>query len=305
MCFLRDGDRAFLTYSTTGRGNEPVDASLGLLDMTAYGRREAWRTTPLAGPTPLRPTRRSVGMARRSAGTGARTPTASPPGARPAAPCRSGPAPAQPPWRPSAGTATTTDTPSSTASAKVLGAGRNLRTMRTAPPAAYRSLAVGPEGRRHQDQEVSTHSALPADASRRCANNRLSKPPDRLASDDWQDSGLVFTTALGNAMDAANVWRDLRRALGLVPGIVSENGRRGSYRTLSYRCCPTSASRSSRSRSSSATAGPRSPSWSTGTSCGPSSRPARPSWTAFSLPTRDRRSQAGSQAAGLRLSMAA
>src|SRR5215211_6859233 len=48
-------------------------------------------------------------MARRSAGTGARTPTASPPGARPAAPCRSGPAPARPPWRPSAGTATTTD----------------------------------------------------------------------------------------------------------------------------------------------------------------------------------------------------
>ena len=42
----------------------------------------------------------------------------SPPGARPAAPCRSGPAPARPPWRPSAGTATTTDAPSSTASAR-------------------------------------------------------------------------------------------------------------------------------------------------------------------------------------------
>ena len=52
---------------------------------------------------PYRPARRSVGMARRSAGTGARTPTASPPGARPAGPCRSGPAPARPPWRPSAG----------------------------------------------------------------------------------------------------------------------------------------------------------------------------------------------------------
>ena len=43
------------------------------------------------------------------AGTGARTRTGTPPGARPAAPCRSGPAPARPPWRPSAGTATTTD----------------------------------------------------------------------------------------------------------------------------------------------------------------------------------------------------
>src|SRR3954468_2358847 len=48
-------------------------------------------------------------MARRSAGTGARTPTASPPGARPAGPCHSGPAPARPPWRPSAARTTTTD----------------------------------------------------------------------------------------------------------------------------------------------------------------------------------------------------
>jgi predicted dithiol-disulfide oxidoreductase (DUF899 family) len=32
--FLRDGDRAFLTYATTGRGVERVNASLGLLDMT-------------------------------------------------------------------------------------------------------------------------------------------------------------------------------------------------------------------------------------------------------------------------------
>src|SRR5438270_4674840 len=48
-------------------------------------------------------------MARRSAGTGARMPTASPPGARPAGPCRSGPAPARRPWRPSAARATTAD----------------------------------------------------------------------------------------------------------------------------------------------------------------------------------------------------
>ena len=109
VCFLRDGDRVFLTYSTTGRGNEPVNGSLGLLDMTPYGRREGWEDDPEGWPEAPRPTRRSVGMARRSAGTGARAPTASPPGARPAGPCRSGPAPARPPWRPSAGTATTTD----------------------------------------------------------------------------------------------------------------------------------------------------------------------------------------------------
>ena len=52
---------------------------------------------------------RSVHMARRSAGNGAPTPTASPPGVRPAGPCRSGPVPASPPWRPSAAKATRID----------------------------------------------------------------------------------------------------------------------------------------------------------------------------------------------------
>jgi predicted dithiol-disulfide oxidoreductase (DUF899 family) len=42
ICFLRDGDRVFMTYSTTGRGVEPANGSFGLLDMTPYGRREAW-----------------------------------------------------------------------------------------------------------------------------------------------------------------------------------------------------------------------------------------------------------------------
>lgn len=82
--------------------------------MTPYGRREGWRTTPRAGPRPPRPARRWVGMARRSAGTGARTRTGTPPGARPAAPCRSGAAPTRPPWRRSGVTAVTTDAPSPT-----------------------------------------------------------------------------------------------------------------------------------------------------------------------------------------------
>ncbi|MFD3519849.1 DUF899 domain-containing protein [Streptomyces sp. NPDC058653] len=49
-CFLRDGDRVFLTYSTTGRGNEVVNGSLALLDMTPYGRREAWEDDPEGWP---------------------------------------------------------------------------------------------------------------------------------------------------------------------------------------------------------------------------------------------------------------
>jgi len=49
-CFLRDGDRVFLTYSTTGRGNERFNGSLGLLDMTTYGRDEAWEEKPEGWP---------------------------------------------------------------------------------------------------------------------------------------------------------------------------------------------------------------------------------------------------------------
>ncbi|HVT68335.1 MAG TPA: DUF899 family protein, partial [Trebonia sp.] len=49
-CFLRDGDRAFLTYSTTGRGTELASGSFALLDMTPYGRGEAWQDTPDGWP---------------------------------------------------------------------------------------------------------------------------------------------------------------------------------------------------------------------------------------------------------------
>jgi predicted dithiol-disulfide oxidoreductase (DUF899 family) len=48
--FLRDGSRAFITYSTTGRGNEAVNGSMGLLDMTPYGRGEAWEDKPEGWP---------------------------------------------------------------------------------------------------------------------------------------------------------------------------------------------------------------------------------------------------------------
>ncbi|MGW0482133.1 DUF899 domain-containing protein [Nonomuraea sp. NPDC003214] len=49
-CFLREGERVFLTYSTTGRGNEPANGCFGLLDMTPYGRGEAWEDNPEGRP---------------------------------------------------------------------------------------------------------------------------------------------------------------------------------------------------------------------------------------------------------------
>ncbi|MCP2338310.1 DUF899 family protein [Actinomadura rupiterrae] len=48
--YLREGDRTFLTYATNARGNEPATGSFGLLDMTPYGRGEAWQDNPEGWP---------------------------------------------------------------------------------------------------------------------------------------------------------------------------------------------------------------------------------------------------------------
>lgn len=48
--FLRDGARTFLTYSTTGRGNEITNPAFALLDLMPYGRGEAWQDNPEGWP---------------------------------------------------------------------------------------------------------------------------------------------------------------------------------------------------------------------------------------------------------------
>lgn len=53
--FLRDGDHVFLTYSITGRGTEMANPVFALLDMTPYGRGEAWQDTPEGWPEGNRP----------------------------------------------------------------------------------------------------------------------------------------------------------------------------------------------------------------------------------------------------------
>src|SRR3954447_19389093 len=52
-CYLRDGDRVFETYRTTGRGCEPMANSYGMLDMTVYGRQESWEDSPEGWPQPF------------------------------------------------------------------------------------------------------------------------------------------------------------------------------------------------------------------------------------------------------------
>ena len=46
VSYLRDGDRAYETYWTTGRGNEIMAPSLALLDRTVFGRQELWEDSP-------------------------------------------------------------------------------------------------------------------------------------------------------------------------------------------------------------------------------------------------------------------
>ncbi len=46
LCYLRQRSKVFETYWTTRRGVEAMDNSYRLLDLTVYGRQEAWEDSP-------------------------------------------------------------------------------------------------------------------------------------------------------------------------------------------------------------------------------------------------------------------
>jgi predicted dithiol-disulfide oxidoreductase (DUF899 family) len=50
VCYLRDGDRVFETYWSTGRAAEAWAPSYALLDITPYGRQEPWEDSPAGWP---------------------------------------------------------------------------------------------------------------------------------------------------------------------------------------------------------------------------------------------------------------
>jgi predicted dithiol-disulfide oxidoreductase (DUF899 family) len=50
VCYLREGSKVFETYWTTRRGVEAMDNSYRLLDLTVYGRQEAWEDSPTGWP---------------------------------------------------------------------------------------------------------------------------------------------------------------------------------------------------------------------------------------------------------------
>jgi predicted dithiol-disulfide oxidoreductase (DUF899 family) len=47
--FLRDGDRVYHSYSTYGRGVDPLLNTYNLLDLTPFGRGEGWDGMPDLG----------------------------------------------------------------------------------------------------------------------------------------------------------------------------------------------------------------------------------------------------------------
>ena len=49
-CYLRDEDRVYETYWTTGRGVEALMTSYDALDLTVYGRQEGWQNSPDGWP---------------------------------------------------------------------------------------------------------------------------------------------------------------------------------------------------------------------------------------------------------------
>src|SRR5882672_10825265 len=61
VCYLRDGDRVFETYWTTGRGAEALDYSYALMDLTVYGRQEQWEDSPPGWPQQCSITRTNGG----------------------------------------------------------------------------------------------------------------------------------------------------------------------------------------------------------------------------------------------------
>jgi integrase len=137
----------------------------------------------------------------------------------------------------------------------------------------WRSVRAHGDTKTRKSRRTLALASLCVDALR---VQRVQQAKDRLAAGErWTETGLVFTTRLGTGMDAAVTFA---APWPWCPGSIRPTGPRVSYGTPSFRCSPMPACPSGTLRSSSATAAPPSPNWSTGIRSGPSSRPAQRSW---------------------------
>ena len=81
----------------------------------------------------------------------------------------------------------------------------------------WRSVRKGGETKTRKSRRT---LALPERCTEALRGQRGQQVADRLlAGGRWQETGLVFTSLAGTEMNAANVRRDFRRALALVPGL--------------------------------------------------------------------------------------
>ncbi len=90
---------------------------------------------------------------------------------------------------------------------------------RDAPPhvEVWRSVRDGGDTKTRRSRRTLALPERCVDVLRR---HRAIQAAERLAAgEDWQETGLVFATMRGTEMNAANVRRDFRRALSLVPGL--------------------------------------------------------------------------------------
>ena len=114
---------------------------------------------------------------------------------------------------------------------------------------------------------ASSHAGPPALAVTALVEHRARQAQARLRAESWIDDAVVFATAAGTRMDAANVRRDFRRALkpvsGLDPREWTPRELRHSFVSL-LSVGPRDRGHLSPGRAQRDT----SPSWYTATSCG-------------------------------------
>ena len=80
----------------------------------------------------------------------------------------------------------------------------------------WRSVRTGGDTKTEKSRRT---LALPSLVAERLREHKKRQAKSRLKAERWEDDGLVFSTAVGTAMNANNVLRDFRAALTLVPGI--------------------------------------------------------------------------------------